>query len=243
MKKLPISIKEQKNEECLSECLLSVFQYKNIPIDLDEIITKISTDSDKLYDWEYKAGNLFLEKGLKPTIYTNVSYLFDPSWHSLGSAALLEKLEKEAKYFQENLKKINKEPEQKNYIFPNKLIAKRYKKEVDAIITYLKKGGKISFEPISVSEIKKHIDADSPVIVSLSPTLLHKMKRAYNFAPDDIRGITWGHVVIIIGYNEDHFIIADPGGNFYKNAFEYEIGADSIVEAVLRYNGQMIVVA
>ncbi|MEF3691750.1 MAG: C39 family peptidase [Candidatus Moraniibacteriota bacterium] len=242
MKDLKIEIKMQKDEECLSECLFSVIKYYGINVIIDDIIFSISNNSDKLYDWEFKAGNFALNNGLKSTIYTNVSYLFDPSWHNLDNNKLLEKMKKEAKYFYKRAEEINKEPEQKNYIFPNKFIAERYKKEIDAAIGYVENNGNILFDPISKDLIKSLLNREVPVIVSINPALLHRMKRAYNFKPDDIRGSAWGHVIIISGYDGNDFIIADPGGDFYSGAFKYSMNMDRVVESILRYNGQMIVI-
>lgn len=243
MKKININVNVQRDDECLSECLLAVFKYYNLNITLDDIISYVSTDSDKLYDWEFKAGSLALKNNLKPIIHTNVSYLFDPSWNGLDNDKLLAKLKEEARFFSEKLELVNKEPEQKNYIFPNKLIADRYKKEVDAAVEYVENGGRISFSAISANLIKEYLNKGVPLIVSLNPTLLHRMKRAYNFEPDDIRGIVWGHVVVIKGYENDNFIVADPGGDFYVGEFEYSMNMDGVIESILRYNGQLIAIA
>lgn len=240
MNKLNIKIKEQKEYECLAECLFSVFQYYKIDCSLDEIIENISINSDKLYDWEFKSGIFAIKKGLKPKIYTNVPYLFDPSWNDLSQNELLEKLKEEAKYFNERLRKINNEPEQENFIFPNHLIADRYKKEIDSVVQYIENGGEVIFDPITVDGMKKYIDQGVPLIISHNQTLLHNMKRAFNYKPDDIRGATWGHVIAVIGYDGNDFIIADPDGMFSRNSLEYKINANRVLESVLRYNGQMI---
>lgn len=242
MKNIELITNEQKNNECLPECLLSVCKYFEIDITLEDIIASVSTNSDKLYDWEFKAGTLIQEKGFKSTIYTNVGHLFDPSWNNLSNEELLEKIEEESKYFSELVDLIDNEPKQNNFIFPNDLIIKRYKKEADALHIYLTSGGKISFEPISEKLIKSYIDKKSPVIVSINPTLLHNITRAYNNKPDDIRGIIWGHVIIISGYDEENFLLNDPGGDFYTGSRIYTKRIDKVIESILRYNGQMLVI-
>lgn len=91
MPKLNVKIKEQKPCECLPACLKAVFEYYKIKISEDEIIEKISKNSYKLYDWDFQAGKLALEKGLKAEIYSNATLIFDPSWYKLSSKELIKK--------------------------------------------------------------------------------------------------------------------------------------------------------
>jgi len=243
MKKLNIKIKEQKDSECLPACVSAVFEFYKINLGVDGIIKKISIDSEKLYDWEFKAGKLAIQKGLRAKIYSNVSLIFDPSWSALNRRSLIKKLKKELNYSKKREKVIGREPNQKHYIYPNKEIASRMTKEIKSAIKFLEIGGKIDFNPISKEKIQKYIDNNIPIIASINPTLLHRMKRVYNDKPDDIRGITWGHVIVISGYDNKNFVISDPGGNFYKGSFEYKIDKDLLLEGILRYNGQLLILS
>lgn len=241
MKKLNIKIKEQRDFECLPACLAAVFEFYKIKLSIDEIIEKISTDSQKLYDWEFKAGKLAIRKGLKAKIHSNVCQIFDPSWTHLSKEKLIKKLKKELNYSKQREKNIKQEPEQNYYIYPNKEIAARLTKEIESAIEFLKIGGEIDFNPISKERIQNYIDNNIPIIASINPTLLHRMKRAYKNKPDDIRGISWGHVIIISGYDNENFIVSDPGGNFYRNSFVYKVNKDLLLESILRYNGQLLI--
>lgn len=243
MKKLNIKIEEQRNFECLPSCLSAVFDFYKIDADIEEIIKKISIDSQKLYDWEFKAGKLATEKGLQAKIYSNVSQIFDPSWIILDKKNLIEKLKRELNYSKKREAIIKKEPDQNYFIYPNKKIASRITKEIEAAIEFLENDGEIDFTPISKEKIESHIRRKIPIIASINPTLLHRMKRVYNNKPDDIRGINWGHVIVISGYDNRNFIINDPGGNFYKNSFEYKVNKDLLLESILRYNGQLLVLS
>ncbi len=222
-------------------CLSAVFEFYKIDLSTNEIIEEISTDSLKLYDWEFKAGSLSLKKGLSAKIYSNVSQIFDPSWVNISKKKLIERLKKEWDYSRKREEIIKKEPSQNHYIYPNKRIASRITKEIKAVIEFLKNGGEIDFSPISKEKIENYIEREIPIITSINPTLLHRMKRVYNNKPDDIRGINWGHVVIISGYDNKNFIISDPGGNFYRNSFEYKADKDLLLESILRYNGQLLI--
>jgi len=241
MEKLNIKIKEQKNFECLSACILAVFEFYRTDLGIDEIIKEISINSQKLYDWEFKAGTLALKQGLQVRIHSNVSQLFDPSWVNLNREELIEKLKEELDYSKKREKRIKKEPSQNYYIYPNQEIASRITGEIETIIDFLESKGKIDFSPISKEKIQDYIDNNIPVIASISPTLLHRMKRVYKNKADDIRGINWGHMIIISGYDDKNFIISDPGGNFYRNSFEYSVKKDLLIESILRYNGQLLI--
>ena len=192
MKKLNIKIKEQKDFECLPACISAVFEFYEINLDINKIIEEISFNSQKLYDWEFKAGILALKKGLQAKIYSNVTQLFDPSWVSLSKKELMEKLKKELSYSKKREEDIRKEPDQNYYIYPNKKIASRITKEIEEAIKFLENHGEIDFSPISKEKIQDYIDKNVPIIVSINPTILHRMKRVYGDKADDIRGISWG---------------------------------------------------
>jgi len=242
MNNLNIKIKPQKDYECLSSCLKAVFDYYKKGIDLEEIIQFISDNSYKLYDWEFKAGRLAIKLGLNAMIYTNVTQIFDPSWHALNRDQLLNKLKKELSYSKSRQKIIEKEPDQKFFIYPNKIISQRITDEIKEAINFLVAGGKFNFEPISTHLIEKIINNKIPIITSFNPVLLHRLKRVYNNKPNDIRGLTWGHVIIIAGYDKNNFIIKDPDGEFYRNKLTYKVNKDLMLESILRYNGQLIVI-
>ncbi len=241
MKKLNIKTKEQRAFECLPACVLAVFEFYKIDSNIDEIIEKVSTDSQKLYDWEFKAGKLALKKGLQAKIYSNVTQIFDPSWVHLNREELIKKLKKELNYSKKREEMIKKEPSQSHYIYPNQEIALRITKEIKAALEFLKVGGEIDFSPISKEKIQAYINNKIPVIASINPTILHKMKRVYKDKPDDIRGISWGHVIVISGYDNKNFVISDPGGNFYRNSLNYKVDKDLLLESILRYNGQLLI--
>lgn len=242
MLKLDIKIKEQKPDECLPACLAAVFEYYKIIISEEEIIEKISKDSFKLYDWDFQAGKLAIEKGLKAEIYSNVSQLFDPSWYSIAHNELIKKMEKSLEFFEFRSKNFENDQSLMNFMCPNIEVAKRLVKDAEMSLEFLKAGGVIDFKPISKELIKKIIKARVPVIAMHNPTLLHKIKRCYNFQPDDIKGNSWGHVSIISGYTKDKFIVSDPAGFSYERSFVYSVDEDLLLESILRFNGQLLII-
>lgn len=240
-KELKIKIEEQMDFECLPSCLKAVFDYYNINISQDKIINCVSKNSFKLYDWEFKAGKLAVEQGLSVEIFTNVNYIFDPSWFKLEEGEILKKLKQEFNFSKNRQTEISKQPDQKVFIYPNKDIASRYTNEIKAVINYIQVGGRINFSPVSKKLIEDKLSENIPLIVSINSVLLHRMKRVFNNKPDDIRGVTWGHVVVISGYDKKRFKLSDPGGLFYRDSLEYWVDKDLLLESFLRYNGQLLV--
>lgn len=243
MIKLDIDIKKQKEYECLSACLKAVLSYYEVDISEEDIIEKISTDSMKLYDWEFKSGKLVIESGLKMEIYSNVGQILSPSWASLSPDELIKKIEEELKFFVYRSENFEKDPELLTSMCPHKLWAERLTKDVASMLEFVKAGGAINFNPISKELIRQKLVNNIPVIVSHDAAILHRMSRYSNGKPDDIKGDNWGHVVIISGEEGDNFLISDPAGMFYENKTVYEANKDLVLESILRYNGQLLVVS
>lgn len=243
MPKLNIKIKEQKPDECLPACLKAVFEYYRIKISEEEIIEKISKNSFKLYDWDFQAGKLITKNGLKAEIYSNVTLLFDPSWYKLSNKNLIKKVEKLIIFFKERNENFEKDPMKwGNFFCPSKWMAWELVKEAETLLAFLKSGGKINFNPISKELICRMIDSKIPVVTHHNPTLLHRMKRRYNTQPNDIKGNSWGHVIIISGYTKNEFIISDPAGLTYEGSLTYKVNKDLLLESILRYNSQLLII-
>lgn len=243
MIKLNIEIKKQKDYECLSACLKAVLAYYNIDILEEEIIEKISTDSMKLYDWEFKAGKLAIENGLKVEVHSNVGQILSPSWYNLSQDDLIKKVEEEMQFFVYRSENFEKDPKLLTSMCPHKLWAERLTKDVRAMLDFLKIGGVINFSPISKDLISQKLMNDTPVIISHDAAILHRMSRYGNGSPDDVKGDNWGHVVVISGDDGDNFLISDPAGMFYENKFVYSVDKDLLLESILRYNGQLLVIS
>jgi hypothetical protein len=242
MPKINIKIKEQKPDECLPACLAAVFDFYKIKITEDEIIETISKDSFKLYDWDFQAGKLAIRKGLKAEIYSNVPQLFDPSWLDISQEKLIEKMEKSLEFFALRSKNFENDPDLMSFMCPNKIVAQRLVRDAETSLDFLNAGGIINFNSISEALIEKTLKAKIPLIVSHNPTLLHRIQRCYNFQPDDIKGNSWGHYIIISGYTKSEFVISDPAGMSYRGSFVYKINKDLLLESILRYNGQLLAI-
>lgn len=243
MNNLNIDIREQKENECLPACLRAVFSYFKVDVSEEEIIETISKGSFKFYDWDFNAGKMAIEKGLKTEVYTNVSQIFDPSWVNLSSNALIGKIEEELKFFKFRNENFEKDPDLMTFMCPNKEVAERLVKEAEAIIEFLKLGGVVNFDTISKELIEQKLKANVPVIISHNPTLLHRMKRFSNGEFNDIEGSSWGHAAIISGEDNGIFLISDPDGIFYEKKLVYEANKDLVLESILRYNGQLLVIS
>lgn len=243
--RLKVKAEKQPIYECLPTSLSAVFKYYGTEIGIKEIAETISVDSLKLHDWMYRAGTFALKNGFSVKIQTLVPYIFDPSWNNLSSEELIGKLKKESIYFADWSEYIKKQPKQNGIIYDNSLWIDIYKSGAEAAGEFLREGGKIDLVQISKRRMAKYLDSGCPIIFSHNPVILHKLKRAFNSKPDDIRGFSWGHIAVICGYDErlNKYEIADPEGCFYKKKMKYWVDQDLLLESVLRYNGELLIIA
>lgn len=245
MIKLNIDIKVQKENECLPACLRAVFEYYKIEIAEEEIIEKVSAGAVRLYDWDFRAGKLAIEKGLRAEVYSNVTQLFDPSWHNISHGELIGKIEKELEYFKERDANFYKYPELATHLCPHKEVAAGLVRHAEALLDYLKYGGAVNFGAISKELVVRKLGKGCPVIMQHNATILHRMQR-YDYdahRADDVKGLDWGHTAVISGEAGENFLISDPSGMFYENKLVYEANKDLVLESILRKNGQLLVIS
>jgi len=233
MKKLDLRIEQQVESECAVECLYSVLRYYGISSSRKELVREASYKSKKWRDWDYKICRSALKRGLKATVVTMSTEIFDPTWFKINIDKLIEKLEVE-------LEKVkNKLKDSKKNINFHSLSLKI--EEISAAITFFKQGGKIEFEPLSIKKIESFIDKNIPVFAPHNSTLLQSKSRMLRFKKNDTSGHDWGHVFLIIGYDDNQFIVADPE-KWNRGKHYYEVPKNLLIESILRRNQNIYVV-
>lgn len=239
MNKINIKIKEQLKNECALECLASVITYfDKKETKSKDLSNQIGTVDWKWRNWDYLVATLALKKGFKSKIYTRSTQVFDPSWFSFSKERLIKKLEN----YQKNISLIlnsNKKVYNEFYFWRHP----RYEiSEITAAINFLKNGGEIVFHKIEDSVIKKYIDKKIPVFFVHNSTLLHNNKRkGENGIGDDFLGHHWGHVSLIIGYNNNNYFIADPN-ELLKNKHYYSKNKEDVLESIIRFDQNIYVI-
>ncbi len=242
--KIDLEIIKQPANECLPTALHSVLEHNKINVDLKKIIEDISIDCTKLHDWFFRAGSFVLKQGKKVSIRTLATNIFDPSWRDLDSYELKEKLTDELRYFKTVEKVGENHIEFTGAPYNNSLLTQIQRTAVEQALIYLEKDGKLDLKPISLDFFSESLSSNKPIIFSHNAPLLHGLTRAFNNDPDEIKGQSWGHVAIISGIDEEKNLlhITDPAGDFYENAMHYWIDADLVLESILRYNGDTLII-
>ena len=214
----------------------SIKQYDINNITEEEIISMASKNSFKQRDWLYYLGAIAQKEGLKTSIVTLSTSVIDLSWRKLKMADLLKKLKKRKLWFN----KIKRNPKivSSEYLAEHELqinIA-----ELEVMIEYIKKGGFIKLQPLTLEIIKKTINQDKYIVVALDATIAFNSSRIFNNKVDDVKGSTWGHIVIINGYNNNKLKIANPSRRYTGRYYDW-LDGDMVVEAIVRRDRNMLV--
>lgn len=200
---------------CGPTCLHAVYRYFGDVMPVSRVVEEIT----QLRDGGTLASLLgchALRRGYKARLYTYDLNTFDPTWATLDAPALKEKLRLQMA--------VKPDP---------KLHAASH-----AYLEYLDLGGKLLFEDLSRTLIRRPLLKKLPIIAGLSSTYLYREMRdipSTNEA-DDIRGMPGGHFVVLHGYDHARRTvhIADPyGDNPLTGSNGYESPIDRVMCAIL----------
>jgi hypothetical protein len=173
-----------------------------------------------------------LRRGYKATIYTYNLQLFDPTWFSGAKPDIASKLRLQLEY---------------------KRAKPGFQVATDAYLDFLGLGGQLRFEVLTASLIRRYLNRSIPILTGLSATYLYDCARELSDSktqiPDDIRGESMGHFVVLAGYDrtERSVLIADPSKpnpltstQYYKVSIYRLICA--IMLGILTYDGDLLIV-
>ena len=172
-----------------------------------------------------------LEQGFDATLYTYDLNAFDPTWFSGRHPDLGAKLEQQLKH-------------------------KHGAKFIEASHAYsefLRRGGKIKFEILRSSLLRKFLNQGIPILTGLSATYLYgcsrETERDGRLVYDNIRGEPTGHFVVLTGYEPEtrKVWIADPlHPNPVSGDAEYEVNVNrlicSIMLGIVTYDANMLII-
>lgn len=213
---------------CGPTCLQAVYRYFGEDVALEDVIhavPKLETGGTL----GVLLGADALRRGFEVTLYTYNLQVFDPTWFGAHPADLVEKLEAQAR-----VKTSTK----------LRLACKAY-------VDFLQLGGRVKFEVLSGSLIRKFLNRNLPILTGLSSTYLYQAKREYgpDDDEDDIRGVPQGHFVVLGGYDRKarEVLIIDPlQSNPHSPTRRYSIGIDrvlsSILLGVLTYDANLLII-
>ncbi|MGA1825383.1 MAG: peptidase-C39 like family protein, partial [bacterium] len=205
---IPITIRTQPDDlTCGPTSLHAVYNYYNDIISLDTVIKEVAY-LEEGGTLGVLLGSHALKRGYRAMIYTYNLKVIDPTWFSMDSAVLIEKLKMQLHY-----KK-----------------GKKFHRVTDAYIEFLELGGVLNFTNLSPSLLRKYFRKNIPILAGLSATYLYTCARESTDVHnksfyDDIKGHPVGHFVILCGFDilKRHVVIADPykenplyGNNYYS---------------------------
>ncbi len=120
-----------------------------------------------------------------------------------------------------------------------------------AYLEFLRLGGRLRFEDMTSSVLRRPLRRGLPVLTGLSATFLYRSMRELpgTNLDDDIRGEPVGHFVVLCGYDkaERSVLVADPlEANPYADERKYSLPISRVVGSiflgVLTYDASFLVI-
>lgn len=216
---IPIKIHTQPDDStCGPTSLHAVYRYFKDPIPLGEVIKEVPY-LDEGGTLEVLLACHALERGYKATIFTYNLHVFDPTWFELNNEEIIEKLEQQLE-----VKK-----------------GKKLERASRAYIKFLKLGGKLRCEDLTIDLMRSFFDDGIPMLTGLSATYLYRSAREFadeagNSVYDDVQGYPMGHFVVLCGFTDDlkRIVVADPyqENPYFKDNY-YEVGLSHLLSSIM----------
>lgn len=217
---IPIKIHTQPDDStCGPTSLHAVYRYFKDPISLGEVIREVPY-LEEGGTLEVLLACHALQRGYKATIYTYNLHIFDPTWFTLTNEEIIQKLEKQLE------------------VKPGK---KKLARASKAYMEYLKLGGELRCEDLTVDKLKVFFERGVPMLTGLSATYLYRSAREYtdeigNSVYDDVQGFPMGHFVVLCGFTDDlsRVVVADPypDNPYFKDNY-YEVGLSHLLSSIM----------
>ncbi len=215
---IPIKILSQPDDTtCGPTSLHAVYKFYKDSISLNKIIKEVSSLDDG-GTLAVMLANHALKRGYDAQIYTYNLQVFDPSWEFKNPKDLIKKLEKQVE-----LKRT-----------------KKMERATSAYVKYLRLGGQIYFQDLSVRLLKKFFSQKTPILTGLSSTYLYNCKREYTASNgqsvyDDVKGSPQGHFVVLCGLDaKKRVVVADPySENPISNNNYYSVRINRLLNSIM----------
>jgi len=200
---------------CGPTSLFSVYRYYGIDIGLDEVIAETPRNPDGGTLAVYLAIAA-IRRGFHTVLYPYNLRVFDPTWYSLPPEALAEKLDKRARFVR----------------------SKKLRGALFAYRQYLRLGGQLRFEELTMDLLTDILDRSHPVLTGLSATYLYREMRERQdvMIDDDIRGEPTGHFVVVTGYTHRgrELTVCDPLSVLaFGGSGSYSVPAPRLLNSIL----------
>ena len=211
---LGVSIERQPDyTTCGPTALHAIYHYYRDPIDLETVIAetpKLPTGGTLAVHLSVHA----LSRGYEVTTWLcNVRHM-DPTWFQQPTD-ILAKLKARAA-----AKKFDEDP--------------RYGPAMEAVERYMQLGGKVVWGDLSPKLIASKLAEGTPLLTGTNGTYLYQCARETDEGPDDVKGESFGHFIVLSGYrsSDESVAISDPlldnpahGTKYYRANVHRLIGA------------------
>lgn len=198
---------------CGPTCLHALYRHFGDDADLAEVIDTIHR-LDHGGTLDVFLANHALARGYSARLYTYNLQVFDPSWFA-GKADLAARLAAQAEAKDDERLAI----------------------ATQGYLEYLERGGRIRFEDLTRTLLRRLLRDGHPVLTGLSATYLYRAMREWgpDDEDDDIRGLPVGHFVLLTGYRsgDRHVEVADPMQDNPHGAQNYSVHIDRVIGAIL----------
>ena len=164
---------------CGPTCLHAIYQFFNDPIALETVIGEVPT-LDNGGTLGVMLANHALRRGYTCSIYTYNLIIYDPTWF-LPGVDMKSRLQERAANTAD----------------------KKQKLAIRQYIEFIDNGGKLYFQDLTRSLLRRFLRRRIPILTGLNSTYLYRTVRAFGptMADDDIRGDVVGHFVVLCGYH------------------------------------------
>jgi hypothetical protein len=192
----------QQPQECEPACLAMALEYLGAHSPMDELIRETAS-ACKFTDWEYLHGTAARRRGFFAYVFTEDPWLYDPSWRSVERETWRERFHRRAEWVDAEVRAGRGD----HYPW---FFASAHR----AAAAFLRAGGEVVLRPPSLELIAALLEAQAPVIVPLWGSLFYRERYAAGTV-DDIRGMPFGHAVLIAGWEgsrrcPDRLWVVDP---------------------------------
>lgn len=235
-KKINIIPIPQQDEECGPACLAAVLHYFKKPIAMEQIMASIPSDIPKWRDWFYWLGTVAIQQGCAAKVITLSTQTFDVTWQGLSSKKLIKKLQSELRFI---AKVLHTKKEPYRFYFTEHH-PKVEREEIRAAIRFLQQGGTIRIQPTTQDLLERALERSNPIIVSVDAAILYRTARGIPKS-DDVRGTTWGHVVVVNGFDKKNFFIVDPA-TWYQKTQCFRVPKAYVIESILRRDQNILII-
>lgn len=237
MNRLRLDILPQPNDStCGPTCLHSVYRYYGDDQSLDQVIREVG-QLEQGGTLAVILGCHALRLGYEATLYTYDLQVFDPTWFRIDRPVNLEE-------------RLTQQMQVKS--------SPRLHTATIAYIEFLRLGGKLRMEVLTIDLIRRYLKRETPLLTGLSATFLYGESREYcpvdpppgrTTVADDVQGFPAGHFVVLCGYDPERrtVLVADPleANPFAKDRL-YAVDIDRVFSAIMlgivTYDANLLVI-